>query len=241
MIEKERIELRFTLLIRDRARYLRKIGSDDLAELSDEEIALGDLLYDPRCVALALATPEERKALDAACWREVPAHLTLVARLERVVGPTFGRGDYDLRRALVMEGVAEALGRHNPELGGLAKLAAMTSYTKLRAWFSKDTAITKVDAEENDLEGSPLPPRRHYREDRAVWESTSDPFLSGVLELALLGCSIEERALLSTVVDRSTVELAADLGVSLTTVKRRRRAVMTKLRSFFLARGITPA
>jgi hypothetical protein len=137
MIEKERIELRFTLLLRDRARYLRKIGSDDLAELSDEEIALGDLLYDPRCVALALATPEERKALDAACWREVPAHLTLVARLERVVGPTFGRGDYDLRRALVMEGVAEALGRHNPELGGLAKLAAMTSYTKLRAWFSK--------------------------------------------------------------------------------------------------------
>ena len=109
--------LRFEILLRDRDGYLAAIGQT--SALSEEEIALADLVLDPKCAALSLATPHERRELDAACWRAVKEHLGLV---RRIAGGTLLKRfdlDRDLAEGLILDGLAEAIATWDPSRAAL--------------------------------------------------------------------------------------------------------------------------
>lgn len=209
--------LRFEILLRDREGYLAAIAAIEApSNLSEEEIALADLVLDPKCTALALATPAERRDLDAACWHAVKEHLALVRRIER--GALLKRFalDPDLAEGLILDGLAEALATWDPSRAALGTYAAMKIYSRARSWTlgerRRDGGPERVDAIADEREAS-------------------DPLLSAAVERALLGLDLEERELVATVLDPEALgDLARERGVGAQGLRNRRRELLDHLR-----------
>ena len=207
--------LRFEILLRDRDGYLAAIGAT--SNLSEDEIALADLVLDPKCAALALATPAERRDLDAACWHCVKEHLPLV---RRIAGGTLLKRfdlDRDLAEGLILDGLAEAIATWDPSRAALGTFAAMKIYSRARSWTLGERRRTggpeRIDAIVDER------------------EATSDPLLSAAVERALLGLDRDERELVATVLDPDALgDLARERGVAAHGLRNRRRELLDHLR-----------
>ena len=207
--------LRFEILLRDRDGYLAAIGQT--SALSEEEIALADLVLDPKCAALALATPAERRDLDAACWHAVKEHLGLVRRIAG--GSLLKRFalDPDMAEGLILDGLAEAIATWDPSRAALGTYAAMKIYSRARSWTlgerRRNGGPERVDAIADER------------------EAASDPLLSAAVERALLGLDLEERELVATVLDPEALgDLARARGVAAHGLRNRRRELLDHLR-----------